>query len=261
MQLVRTDYHIHTTYSDGRRPTRDYVEQAKRIRLDEMGFSDHVHFQKASWSMELSKLPDYVKEINTFKNDSHITVKAGLEVDFVPSKMDELMQTIDNFDFDYLIGSVHHIGDWLIDSESQIQRWKGQNIDDIYRQYFSLVQEMVKTGRFNIIGHLDLPKKFGFRPKNNITDVLLETIRVISKSDMCVEINTSGLRKPCHEIYPSQDLLKTCFDNAVPITLGSDAHSPENVAADFDHAIKLLREVGYTEIVKFSKRNKEFVEL
>jgi histidinol-phosphatase (PHP family) len=78
---------------------------------------------------------------------------------------------------------------------------------------------------------------------------------------MCVEVNTSGLRKPCHEIYPGQDLLKMCFDHEIPITLGSDAHSPEDVAADFDQAIKLLRQVGYNEIAKFAKRNKEFVDL
>ena len=258
---MKTDYHIHTLYSDGRRPLRDYVESAEKRRLDEIGFSDHMHFQKASWSMELSGLPSYLKEINALKQTHLVPIRAGLEVDFVPSKMDEMMKALNGFDFDYLIGSVHHVGDWLIDSETQIHKWKGQDIDKVYRQYFELVQEMVRIGQFDIIGHLDLPKKFGFRPKNNIADLLLETVRVISKSDMCVEINTSGLRKPCHEIYPSQDLLKMCFDNAVPITLGSDAHSPEDVAADFDQAIKLLRQVGYKEIAKFAKRNKEFVDL
>jgi len=258
---MQTDYHVHTVYSDGRRPMRDYVEQAETIRLDEIGFSDHAHFQKASWSMQLNSLPEYLYEINVLKQTSRIPVKAGIEVDFVPSKMDELMKTINRFDFDYLIGSVHHIGDWLIDSETQVHRWKGQNIDNVYQQYFALVQEMVKTRQFDIIGHIDLPKKFGFRPRNNITNLLLETAQVTSKTDMCVEINTSGLRKPCHEIYPSQDLLKTCFDHGLPVTLGSDAHSPEDVGADFDYAIKLLRQVGYTEIVKFDRRDKEFVEL
>lgn len=258
---MRTDYHIHTTYSDGRRPPHDYVEQAEKMKLDEMGFSDHMHFQKASWSMDLSKLPNYMKEISAFKISSDITVRAGLEVDFVPSKMDQLMKTLHQFNFDYLIGSVHHIGDWLIDSESQIHRWKDQNIDEVYQQYFKLVQAMAKAGHFDIIGHLDLPKKFGFRPKNSITDVLLETVRVIGKNDICVEINTSGLRKPCHEIYPSQDLLKMCFDNAVPVTLGSDAHSPEDVAADFDQAVKLLRQVGYKETAKFIRRDRQFVDL
>jgi histidinol-phosphatase (PHP family) len=195
------------------------------------------------------------------KHTSRIPVKAGIEVDFVPSKMDELMKTINRFDFDYLIGSVHHIGDWLIDSETQIHRWKNQNIDNVYQQYFALVQEMVKTRQFDIIGHIDLPKKFGFRPRNNITSLLLETAQVMSKTDICVEINTSGLRKPCHEIYPSQDLLKTCFDHGLPVTLGSDAHSSEDVGADFDHAIRLLRQVGYTETVKFDRRDKQFVEL
>ncbi len=258
---MSTDYHIHTTFSDGKRPLRDYVEQAKKIRLDEIGFSDHVHFQKASWSMDLNRLTDYLREINVLKSTSEVSIKAGLEVDFVPSRVDELMRVIDEFDFDYLIGSVHHIGDWLIDTETQIDKWKGKNIDNVYRQYFVLVQEMAKTRRFDIIGHLDLPKKFGYRPKGSITSLLLETVQTISQNHMCVEINTSGLRKPCHEIYPGHALLKMCFDHAVPITLGSDAHSPEDIAADFDRATKSLRDIGYTEIVRFNKRNKESVEL
>jgi len=77
---------------------------------------------------------------------------------------------------------------------------------------------------------------------------------------MCVEINTAGLRKPCHEVYPSEKLITICFDNGLPITLGSDAHTPQEVGADFDKAAALLRKIGYVEIVRFSDRHREFVE-
>jgi len=258
---VRLDYHIHTIFSDGRNGLGDYVDQAVRSGIDEIGFSDHVYFEKASWSMDFERLPDYLNEINELKRASKIPVKAGLEVDFVPSKMDGLMQIIRKFDFDYLIGSVHYIGDWQIDSEAEIHRWRGKDVDRVYQQYFALVEEMVKSKLFDIVGHLDLPKKFGFQPKKNINRLLRETVETISKNNMCIEVSTGGLRKPCHQIYPSQDLLKMCFDHALPITLGSDAHSPIDIGADFDKAISLLRKVGYTEIVRFNKRTKEFIEL
>jgi histidinol-phosphatase (PHP family) len=258
---VRIDYHIHTLFSDGRKGLVDYVDQAVKSGIDEIGFSDHVHFQKASWSMDFANLPDYLNEINALRRISKIPIKAGLEVDFVPSKMDGLMQTISKFDLDYLIGSVHYIGEWQIDSEAEIHRWRGKDIDQVYQQYFALIEEMVKSGLFDIVGHLDLPKKFGFQPKNDDNRLPLETVRLISKSNMCIEVSTGGLRKPCHEIYPSQDLLKMCFDQGLPITLGSDAHSPEDVGADFNKAISLLRKIGYTEIVRFNKRSKEYVEL
>ncbi len=259
--ILRLDYHIHTLFSDGRKDLRAYVDQAVRRNIDEIGFSDHVHFQKTPWSMNLADLPNYLGEINALRQASKISVKAGLEVEFTPSKIDGLMQMIDKFSFDYLLGSVHHIGDWLIDSEGEIDRWKDKDTDQVYQQYFALVQDMVETGLFDIVGHLDLAKKFGFKPRNEISHILRETVEVISRGNMCVEVNTSGLRKPCREIYPSEKLLKMCLNHGLPVTLGSDAHSPEDVGADFDKAISLLRKVGYTEIVRFSKRSKEFVKL
>jgi histidinol-phosphatase (PHP family) len=78
---------------------------------------------------------------------------------------------------------------------------------------------------------------------------------------ICVEVNTGGLRAPCREIYPSQVLLKMCFDQAVPITLGSDAHQPKDVAKDFDKALKLIREAGYENITRFTRREPEQVRI
>lgn len=255
------DYHIHTLFSDGKKDLSDYVEEAVKRKIDEIGFSDHIHFKKAVWSMSFGDLPNYVDKINSLKEDSKISIKTGLEIDFVPSKMDSLMRMINKFDFDYLTGSVHFIGDWLIDSEKQIHKWRKKDIDQVYQQYFALVQNMAKSGFFDIVGHLDLVKKFNFRPKKDVTSLLFETVEVISKSKMYIEVNTSGLRKPCREVYPSEKLLRMCFDNGLPITLGSDAHSPEEIGADFDKAVNLLRKVGYTEIGRFTRRNRESVEL
>jgi histidinol-phosphatase (PHP family) len=114
---------------------------------------------------------------------------------------------------------------------------------------------------FDIVGHLDLVKKFGHRPKDDLADLMLRTVETIGKSGMCVEINTSGLRKPCHEIYPSEKLLRMCFDNAIQISFGSDAHAPEDVGNGFDQAIALARRVGYEEITRFTQRKRDSVNL
>jgi len=230
-------------------------------KIDEIGFSDHIYFKKAVWSMDFADLPNYVNKINALKKTSQIPIKTGAEVDFVPSKMVRLMRMINRFDFDYLMGSVHFIGDWQIDSDKQIHRWRRENVDQVYQQYFALVQEMAKSGLFDVVGHLDLVKKYNFRPKRDITSLLFETVEVISKAKMCVEVNTGGLRKPCREVYPSEELLKICFENGLPITLGSDAHSPEDIGVGLDKAVDLLRKAGYIEIVRFTRRNRELVKL
>ena len=78
---------------------------------------------------------------------------------------------------------------------------------------------------------------------------------------MVIEINTAGLAKPCKEIYPSKKFLKICFNEKIPIALGSDAHVPEDVGRYFDEAIKLAKEVGYTKIVQFTRRKRKLVEI
>jgi len=258
---VLIDYHIHTIFSDGKKDVSDYVDEAVKRKIDEIGFSDHIRFKKVDWSMNLADLPNYVSKITQLKKAGKISIKMGLEVDFVPSKMAGLMRLINKFNFDYLVGSVHFIGEWGFDDEKQMHKWKRKNIDEVYQQYFELVQNMAKSRLFDIVGHLDIVKKFDFRPKKDISGLLLETVEIISESKMCVEVNTSGLRKPCCEIYPSEKLIKMCFDNGLPITLGSDAHSPEEVGADFDKAVDLLRKIGYTEMIRFTGRNRESVEL
>lgn len=258
---MRIDYHIHTISSDGRKDFSDYVDEAVKRKIDEIGFSDHIYIKKADWSMDFANLRNYVNNINSLKETSKISIKTGLEVDFVPLKMDELVRTINKFNLDYVMGAVHFIGDWLIDSDRQIEEWKRRDVDQVNQQYFALVQNMAESGLFDIVAHLDLVKKFNFRPKKDITDLLLETVETVSKSKMCIEVSTGGLRKPCHEVYPSEKLLKMCFDIGLPVTLGSDAHSPEEVGADFDRAVDLLRKIGYNEIIRFARRKREFVEL
>ncbi len=258
---MRLDYHMHSTYSDGRRSLGEYVAEAEKKKIDEIGFSDHIYLEKRQWSMDHANLPKYVSDIETLKNNSNISIKTGLEVDFVPDRMDSLMRLIEQWNPDYLIGSVHHVGYWLLDSEREIDEWKKREVDQVYTQYFDLVQVMAKTQLFDIVGHLDLVKKFGHRPKDDLTDLMLRTVETIGKSGMCVEINTSGLRKPCHEIYPSEKLLRMCFNNGVPISFGSDAHAPEDVGNGFDQAIALARRVGYEEITRFTQRKRDSVNL
>jgi len=258
---MRLDYHVHTTFSDGRNDLQEYVHEAVKKKFDEIGFSDHIYLKKEDWSMVPADLPKYVNKIAGVKKVSQILIKTGLEVEFAPHQMEGLMQMINRFDFDYLMGSVHFIDNWQFDSEKQIEEWKRRDVNQVYEQYFDTVQTMAKTQLFDFVGHLDLVKKFGFRPKGDLKDLLLETVKTISKSGMCIEVNTGGLRKPCHEIYPSEKLLKMCFDNSLPITFGSDAHLSEDVGAGFDKAMDLVRKAGYIEIVRFTKRNREAVDL
>src|SRR5512136_2595883 len=99
---MRLDYHMHSTYSDGRRSLAEYVAEAEKRKIDEIGFSDHIYLEKRQWSMDHANLPKYVDDIRTLKDKSSISIKTGLEVDFIPDQMDSLMHLIKQWDPDYL---------------------------------------------------------------------------------------------------------------------------------------------------------------
>jgi histidinol-phosphatase (PHP family) len=114
---------------------------------------------------------------------------------------------------------------------------------------------------FDIIGHADLPKKFGVRPTQDCTPLYEMFLDAVAKVDCAIELNTAGLRKDCKEIYPSKQILQLAFERHVPITFGSDAHAPEEVGMCFVDALELARSVGFAETVRFTQRQRESVWL
>jgi histidinol-phosphatase (PHP family) len=153
------------------------------------------------------------------------------------------------------------IGDWIIDEPSEMGEYSRRGALQVYSDYFNLVNCMVKTRLFDTLAHPDLIKIFGVRPKESFSHILEETAEVIAESNICVEINTRGLRRPCHEIYPSEQFLAILHKHAVPIAFGSDAHVPEDAGRDFKAAIRLARKVGYTQMYTFDRRHRTLVEL
>jgi len=113
---------------------------------------------------------------------------------------------------------------------------------------------------FEIIGHADLPKKFGHKPNRDCTPLYEKFLDAAKKSGCAIELNTAGLRKDCKEIYPSREILKLAFQKGVPICFGSDAHKPEEVGINFAEAISLAHEVGYQECCRFVRRQCERVK-
>ena len=100
-------------------------------------------------------------------------------------------------------------------------------------------------------------KKFGNKATEDLTDEVKKTAQVFKESGVAIEINTSGLRKTCQEMYPSFWNLKIYCEAGVPLTFGSDAHDPMDVGKDFETAVQLAQEAGYKEYVLFNDRKVE----
>jgi histidinol-phosphatase (PHP family) len=131
-------------------------------------------------------------------------------------------------------------------------------VEERWRQYFDLWAQAARSRLFDSLAHPDLPKKFGFRPK---TFDYRSALQAVKEAGVAIEVSTAGLRKPCREIYPSEEFLRLARQLDIPITLGSDAHIPQDTGADFGKAAVLARACGYEKISRFTLRKRELVKL
>jgi len=257
------DYHMHTPlcgHASG--DPQDYADQAIKIGLKEIGFSDHapmVHKPMPGITMSLEELPKYNAMIEEVRERyaSQISIKIGLESDFLPGYESKTKAIIESFPYDYIIGSVHFIDDWAFDDPAFRDYWKKYDVNEVYLKYYALLKQSAQTGFFQIMGHCDLPKKFGARPTIDLTDEIKATAKIFKETGVAVEINTAGLHKPIAEMYPSLDCLKIYFQAGVPLTFGSDAHHPQFVGSDFDKAVDLAQLAGYSEYLIFKQKKIE----
>jgi histidinol-phosphatase (PHP family) len=259
--MMKVDLHNHTVLCNHATGTvNEYVEAAIACGTEFFGFSDHapMHYDpKYRMTFEQMELYEsWVKEAQRHY-ENQITVLLGYEIDFLPGYMDE---SVLKRPCDYLIGSVHFIDDWGFDNPEFIGRYEGINIDDVYRRYFGLIETMAMSGKFDIVGHLDLLKVFKFLPTQDIRTLAKGALEAIKKANMSVEINVSGYRKPILEAYPSPMLLQEIFEKEIPITFGSDAHNPEQVGLFSAETEELARSVGYDKCAIYRQREREVIK-
>jgi histidinol-phosphatase (PHP family) len=176
-------------------------------------------------------------------------VKLGLEVDYVPGQERTTRAILEPYPWDYLLGSVHFIDGLGVDGEPRMLDALG--VDETWRRYFETLANAARSGLFDSLSHPDLVKIFGQRP--HAFDYR-PVVDAISESGVAVEVSTAGLRRPVRELYPHPDFLTACRERGVPVTLASDAHSPDVVGRDFDLARELLGATGYETITIFERR-------
>lgn len=254
------DYHMHTPlcgHAEG--DPMEYARQAIKVGLKEIGFSDHaplLSHKDPTITMDHSQLPVYQHMIESVRAEfsDEITILVGIEADFIPGFEQRTKTLLDSYPYDYVIGSVHFIAEWGFDDPIQLKEWNKKDVNKVYREYYRLLRKSALSRMFNIMAHIDLVKKFDFRPTEDMNEEIEETAKVFKKTGVVVELNSSGLRKPVREIYPSPVILKILFQKGVPITFGSDAHEPGDVGRDFDKSRELALAAGYSEYAVFRNR-------
>lgn len=258
------DYHTHH-YRCGHAKGNliDYARRAARLGLREIGFSDHAPIYHLgdhphaypTAAMSQLELPNYIAEAQDVQAAMRgtIDVRIGIESDYLPDLEEHYRRLWDQYPLDYRIGSAHWLGKWSIFRKDLPEE---RTSESILQEYLETTVALAKSGIYDIVAHLDCLKTAGVFDSARLARALENTIGVLADNNIVVEYNTSGWRKPINEAYPSDLLLRMCHACGVEMTLGSDAHQPEEVGYAFAQAVTHLRQVGYTEVVTFRNRQK-----
>ena len=262
----------------------DYLRQAIKSRLQTIGLSDHFPYEFLKnieripfeeYAITLPEIEGYLSTAEKFREKfkSNINVRIGFEVDFFKNQalaLNKHLTKVKNR-LDYILGSIHILnfrdgrGAWGFDDSRFRNDFEYYGSQQVYINYYKKLQKMIRSEDFDfdIVGHIDLPKKFNDNPtkKEAVFDEVLKTLELIKARDLTVEINTGGLRKPCKEQYPSEKIIKEIYSLDIPILLGSDAHKPKDIGYKFKKILKIIKKIGYNQLAHFDKRKRNFIEI
>ncbi|HSF85518.1 MAG TPA: PHP domain-containing protein [Acidimicrobiia bacterium] len=290
------DYHVHlhphgpydgTGPPPGEYPVghiEAYLEAALGRGADEIAFTEHLYrcveagpvlgrFWEREPDRELAaataefvvsdmtlSLEAYVDAVLDAR-DAGFPVLLGMEVDFFPDTIGAVLEFLEPYPWDILIGSVHWVGGWSIDHTNSIFEFDRRGIEQSYLDYFALETQLAASGAVDVLAHVDVVKKMGHRLPAPPIAMYGEVVAAAATSGVAVEVSSAGLHQKIGEIYPAPEFLEMFAASGVPITLASDAHYPADAARDRDVVIAAARRAGYSERLRFRRRDGQPVPL
>ncbi len=267
-----TDYHVHLRRDDAEATAASaftaanaerYREAATERGIAELGVSEHVHRFRDALSVwrhpwwqtyavdDLDAYCAFVRE--------ETDLRLGIEADFIPGREDRMANLLDGRPWDYVVGSVHFLGDYALDTHEYSVWDTVRSADTVWRRYFETLGEAARSGLYDIIAHPDLVKVWGRErplPEGDLRRFYELAMEGIAESGVAVEVSTAGLRKRAEEIYPALGFLEMAVDAGAPVALSSDAHEPEHIGYRYDEALALLEAAGVGELSVFEGRRR-----
>jgi len=269
---VLTDYHVHLRPDEAGTDADRYftAANAERYRtvaaergIAELGVSEHVYrftaaldvWQHPMWREnavdDLDAYCDFVR--------SETDLRLGIEADFIPGREDRMANLLEAREWDYVVGSIHFLGDHALDYDRYDVWTRGESPDRVWQRYFEWLGEAARSGLFDILAHPDLVKVWGRerpRPDGDLRRFYERAMDGIAESRIAVEVSTAGLRKPVGELYPDPAFLEMCVEAGCPVALSSDAHTPDQLGAGYERALEMLEELGVRELSVFERRER-----
>ena len=280
--------HTHTRFSDGSDDPEKYVETARLQGLISLGFSDHspLPFEN-TFALRENQIGNYcntvlsLRDQLSFKANSNrmpqirnvkpeISIFLGMEADYIPGMGHPFSHFLENYQLDYLIGSVHLVRNgssadlWFIDGPDPATYDDGLNalFDGDIRKgvtaYYHQINEMLTTSKMDIIGHFDKIKmhnrgRFFSEMEPWYVALVDETLELVRQSGTIIEVNTRGLyKKRSDSLFPGQAVLEKIHELNIPVIISSDAHKPHEVSMLFRETADLLLKIGFRELMNLA---------
>ena len=272
-----TDYHLHLRPDGDTTPPAQrwftgenvarYLDAARTAGVEELGVSEHVY--RFAQALDVWRHPFWVEQatddLDAYCEFVRTTpLRLGIEADWVPGAEERIAELLEARDFDYVVGSVHFVGDSAVDHPGY-DAWEARSDPhDVWTSYFEALADAARSGLFDILAHPDLVKVWGRgrpAPEGDPRAYYEPAVEAIAESGIAVEVSTAGLRKPVGEIYPAPAFAELCADAGAAFALSSDAHEPEHVGYAYEQALALLGGLEVTEICAFERRRRRLEPL
>ncbi len=279
VKSIRTDYHIHPDYSIDASPAkiRDYCHRALELGLVEICFTTHleldpvrreidnfVFFKGKKHSVfDLTWLDGYFSEIARAQEEfeaAGLKVKTGIEVGYDRGLEKDIEKIVKKYPFDFVLGAIHCLNHIAISSMKESPRYfRSRSLTEVRKDYFTTLEEAVKTGLFDCIAHVDLYRRYGIKHYGpeilSIHRGAIETVfKEMARKGMGLEVNTSSRRRGLKEFHPSPEIISLAAEAGIEIfTVGSDAHSLDDLGDHIQDALALLEDFNLCNHV-FTRR-------
>lgn len=262
------DYHFHSDFSgDSNTPIRSQIEQALLLGMKSLCVTDHHDYDVDSPIDFTLDLDLYFHTMSQLREEykNRIDLRIGIELGLQPHLTRYYKELLNRYDFDYVIGSTHFINR---KDAAYPDFFEGKREEEAYLQYFEATLDNVKIpDAYDTAGHMDYivrygPNKAAFYSYQSYQEIIDQILKTVIEMGKGIELNTAGFRKGIGQPNPSGDIIKRYRElGGEIITVGSDAHIPEDLGGDFQTGMELLRHCGFTYYTEFKKRKPEFKPL
>ncbi len=254
--MEKVNYHTHTTGSDGKVEAEEWIKLAIKKKFKVLGITDHYYFPPGfrDWGNEFYSDEHYrkLKDLKE-KYKNKITILVNVEFDWLEDYKEWIKNEATRRTYDYRFISIHFIKvgkDYppLDNDEETFQKIVKDlgGIKKVVKKYYSELRKAIKTGWFDVVGHLDLIKiwnkdnKYFSGKESWYRREVEKTLKLIKKKNMKMDLNSKGFGKPCREQYPSLEILKEAQRMGIPFLIGTDAHKLEELEKGLEEIEKLL---------------------